>query len=68
MEDKLIGKTGSGISFNYKTNETKYYLLTGGSGYPLAEFSFYASTEYYGTRLVVPESIPKTANVVPGTG
>jgi len=65
MKGKLTGRTEERITFNYKTNETKYYLLTEGSGYPLAEFAFSGLTKCEGTKLVVPEHMPKTADVVP---
>lgn len=57
------------VVFNYQSNETKYYLLTGGTGYPLAEFSCHllpggGST---GDVLVVPEMRQKTANITSDT-
>ncbi|MEG3070604.1 MAG: hypothetical protein RQM92_07065 [Candidatus Syntrophopropionicum ammoniitolerans] len=33
------------IVFNYQSDGTKYYLLTGGTGYPLAEFSAHLTQE-----------------------
>lgn len=64
MKDGKSKITRDGIRFYYKTNETKYYLLTGGSGYPLADFSFPDLPANTVTRLVVPENAPKTLNVV----
>ncbi len=55
------------VCFNYQTNKTKYYLLTEGSGYPLAEFSFPNLSARQGTGLVVPENRSKTANIILGT-
>lgn len=65
MKDKLTKITNEKINFNYKTNETKYYLLTRGSGYPLAEFTFPDLSESTVTRLVIPENMPKTVDMVP---
>ncbi|MCL6560216.1 MAG: hypothetical protein K6U74_15765 [Firmicutes bacterium] len=68
MEDKRSDLKGERVRFHYRTNETKYYLLTEGSGYPLAEYSFPNLPVQRGTGMVVPENRPKTANIVPGTG
>lgn len=53
------------VVFNYHSNETKYYLLTGGTGYPLAEFSYplLPGAGGPGAVLVVPEMRQKTANI-----
>ena len=67
MEDKRINLKGERVSFHYRTNETKYYLLTEGSGYPLAEYDFPNLPVQRGAGMVVPENRPKTANIVPGT-
>lgn len=48
------------IKITYRNNETKYYLLTTGSGYPLAEF-LPGMTECTG-GFVVPEHRFKTSN------
>lgn len=66
MEENRTNK-GEKVHFNYRTNETKYYLLTEGSGYPLAEFNYPNLSAHRGTGLVIPENRPKTANIVPGT-
>ena len=57
------------VVFNYQSNETKYYLLTGGTGYPLAEFSHHLLPGSGGTGavLVVPEMRQKTANIISET-
>ncbi|MFX4260867.1 hypothetical protein ACOBQJ_01575 [Pelotomaculum propionicicum] len=57
------------VVFNYQTNETKYYLLTGGTGYPLAEFSYplLPGGGSTGDVLVVPEMRQKTANITSDT-
>lgn len=57
------------VIFNYQSNETKYYLLTGGTGYPLAEFSYPLLTGSVssGAGLVVPEMRQKTSNITSGT-
>ncbi|MCL6638453.1 MAG: hypothetical protein K6T80_02065 [Firmicutes bacterium] len=55
------------VRFNYYNNETKYYLLTGGSGYPLADFYRPFPAGERGGGLVVPENRPQTANIMPGT-
>ncbi|MDD4168938.1 MAG: hypothetical protein PHD36_01530 [Desulfotomaculaceae bacterium] len=52
------------ITFNYKTGDTKYYLLTEGSGYPLAEFTTPNFSVTSSNRVVIPESITKTAKTV----
>lgn len=67
MEENCGSVKGERVHFNYRTNETKYYLLTEGSGYPLAEFNFPYLSAQKGIGLVVPENRPKTANIVPGT-
>jgi len=64
-KDEHTKFTNERISFQYKTNETKYYLLTKGSGYPLAEFNFPDFSGNTITRIVVPENIPKTLDMVP---
>lgn len=53
------------VIFNNLSDETKYYLLTGGTGYPLAEFSYplLPGGGSAGSGLVVPEMRPKTANI-----
>lgn len=66
MEENRTNK-GEKVHFNYRTNETKYYLLTEGSGYPLAEFNYPNLSAHRGTGFVIPENRPKTANIVPGT-
>ncbi len=52
------------IIFNYQSDGTKYYLLTGGTGYPLAEFSAHLTQEIINNEaaLVVPEMRENTAN------
>lgn len=67
MQDEPGKDTGGGIRFYYKTNETKYYLLTGGSGYPLADYYFADFSGNNVARLVVPENVPKTLNMLPKT-
>lgn len=52
------------ITFNYKTGDIKYYLLTKGSGYPSAEFTTPNVSVTSGNRVVIPESITKTAKTV----
>lgn len=54
------------LCFNYHTNETKYYLLTEGSGYPLAEFISPIISHQSGAGLVIPENRLKTADLAPG--
>ena len=54
------------VRFNNYTNETKYYVLTEGSGYPLADFLRSGLTAQGGPGLIVPENRPKTANIIPG--
>lgn len=60
MEDKTENIKAERIRFNYPTNETKYYLLTEGSGYPLADFNYPGLSAQKGQGLVVPEDRPKT--------
>ncbi|MCL6634148.1 MAG: hypothetical protein K6T29_00035 [Peptococcaceae bacterium] len=67
MEGDRMDVKGERVRFNYRTNETKYYLLTEGSGYPLADFHFPNLAVQRGTGLVVPENRPKTANITPGS-
>ncbi len=56
------------VLFNYQSNGTKYYLLTGGTGYPLAEFSNHLLPGGGNTEavVVVPEMRQKTANITTG--
>jgi len=60
LDDKIRRKR---VNFNYRIYETKYYLLTDGSGYPLADFSIPNIRVQKGISLVVPESRPETANI-----
>ncbi|MDD4334497.1 MAG: hypothetical protein PHY77_02710 [Desulfotomaculaceae bacterium] len=57
------------VVFNYQSDGTKYYLLTGGTGYPLAEFSCHLLPVggNNGAVLVVPEMRQKTANITSNT-
>ncbi|MCL6560473.1 MAG: hypothetical protein K6U74_17105 [Firmicutes bacterium] len=61
MEEHHDHGKNTKVFFSNRTNETKYYLLTEGSGYPLAEFSFPNLSTYRGSGMVVPENRPKTA-------
>lgn len=69
MDNKLECIKDVNVIFNYLSNETKYYLLTGGTGYPLAEFSYplLPGGGSAGSGLVVPEMRPKTANITSDT-
>ncbi|OPX86242.1 MAG: hypothetical protein A4E53_03152 [Pelotomaculum sp. PtaB.Bin104] len=64
MEEKHEGREER-VTFNYKTGDVKYYVLTEGSGYPLAEFTASNITGVAGNRMVIPESITKTAKTSP---
>lgn len=69
MEDKELNNINNKIMYyGYRAGGTKYYFLTGGSGYPLAEFM----TNLPGnigpnTGLVIPENRPMTVNIAPGS-
>ncbi|MDD3653090.1 MAG: hypothetical protein PHO01_02710 [Desulfotomaculaceae bacterium] len=52
------------ITFTYKTNDIKYYLLTEGSGYPLAEYATANFSVNSASRVVIPESMSKTSKTV----
>lgn len=66
MEEERKTWKGEWINFNYNNNEVKYYLLTEGSGYTLAEFLPPHRSVRPGGGLIVPENRPKTAIVPPG--
>lgn len=63
--DNKDGVKDVNVIFNYQSNETKYYLLTSGTGYPLAEFThpLLPGLGSAGPGLVVPEMRQKTANI-----
>jgi len=56
-------KKNSRVHFNYRIYEPKYYLLTDGSGYPLADFSIPHAQMQKGISLVVTESRPETVKI-----
>lgn len=47
----------------YQLNETKYYLLTGSSGYPSATYSSPCLLSGYGENFVILEDRVKTAEI-----
>jgi hypothetical protein len=49
------------VSFSYPSDDVKYYLITGDSGYPLADFVFPGIPAKNKTSFVVPERITNTA-------
>jgi len=51
------------VHYRFPGRSTRYYLLTGGSGYPSAEFRFPLSGP--DGRLVVPEAAKSSANLPP---
>jgi hypothetical protein len=51
------------MNINYFTDNTKYYLLTGGSGYPLADFDFPNIPSLKQTSFVIPEKILGSARI-----
>jgi len=57
------------VYYGYRAGGTKYYYLTGGSGYPLAEFMNTSNRpENMGpyNGLVIPENRLMTVNIAPG--
>lgn len=64
MEEHQTGLKSRKVHFSYPTDDVKYYLLTGGSGYPLAEFNFPSIPVKNRTSFVVPERITKTAHPI----
>ncbi len=62
--EKEAGINGRKVLFNYVADEVKYYLLTSGSGYPLADFTL-PGQEGLAGPLIVPERRLKTANTNP---
>lgn len=43
------------LNINYLTEITKYYLLTGGTGYPLADFDYPNIPSIKQTSFIIPE-------------
>jgi hypothetical protein len=52
------------VSFSYPADDVKYYLITGDSGYPLADFDFPGIPAKNKTSFVIPERITKTAHTI----
>lgn len=65
-KEKDAGIDGRKVLFNYVADEVKYYLLTSGSGYPLADFT-HPGQEGLVCPLIIPERRLKTANINPGS-
>lgn len=63
MGENRISLKNEKLHFNYFTDTTKYYLLTGGSGYPLADFNFSSIPTLKQTSFVIPEKITGSARV-----
>lgn len=63
MEEYRTGIKNDKLHFNYLTDTTKYYLLTGGSGYPLADFNFSNIPALKHSSFVIPEKITGSARV-----
>ncbi|TEB06762.1 hypothetical protein Psch_00294 [Pelotomaculum schinkii] len=55
MEESRTAFDNKKLHFNYYTDTTKYYLLTGGSGYPLADFDFSNIPSLKQTSFVIPK-------------
>jgi len=51
------------VQFNYQAQDTKYYYLTDGSGYPSADYQFFYSVKDK-AGLVVPETRANSANLI----
>ncbi|MDD4237182.1 MAG: hypothetical protein PHT62_01310 [Desulfotomaculaceae bacterium] len=63
MEENRTVLKNEKLHFSYLTDTTKYYLLTGGSGYPLADFDFSNIPALKQTSFVIPEKIAGSARV-----
>lgn len=63
MEKSSTGLKNEKLHFNYFTDITKYYLLTGGSGYPLADFDFSNIPALKQTSFVIPEKNAGSAGI-----
>ena len=63
MEEVRIDFKSEKLDINYFTDNTKYYLLTGGSGYPLADFDFPNIPSLKQTSFVIPEKILGSARI-----
>lgn len=64
MEENRLILENERLQFNYLSNITKYYLLTGGSGYPLADFDFSNIPALKQTSFVIPENTTGSAKIV----
>jgi hypothetical protein len=64
MEESRTILKNERLHFNYFTDITKYYLLTGGSGYPLADFDFSNTPALKQTSFIIPENIACSAKIV----
>lgn len=65
MEENRFVLKNERLQFNYLSDMTKYYLLTGGSGYPLADFNFSNSPALKESSFVIPEKFAGSAKIVP---
>lgn len=64
MEEQQAFFKSRKVNFSYPTDDVKYYLLTGDSGYPLADFDFPGIPTKNKTNFVIPERITKTAHTI----
>jgi hypothetical protein len=63
MEETGMTHQSPKLFFNYYSDTTKYYLLTGGSGYPLADFDYSNIPALKQTSFVIPEKTTGSARV-----
>lgn len=63
MDENRKDSKNEKLHFNYFTDTTKYYLLTGGSGYPLADFNFSSTPTLKQTSFVIPEKVTGSARL-----
>lgn len=56
MDDGNTSINNSRLHFNYFTDTTKYYLLTNGTGYPLADYDFFNMPALKQNSFVIPEN------------
>jgi hypothetical protein len=64
MEEQQTFFKSKKVFFSYPADDVKYYLLTGDSGYPLADFKLPGLPAKEKGGFVVPERITKTANTI----
>ncbi|OPZ75153.1 MAG: hypothetical protein BWY80_00277 [Firmicutes bacterium ADurb.Bin456] len=64
MEEQQTFLNIKKVCFSYPADNVKYYLLTGDSGYPLADFKLPGIPSKDKGGFIIPERITKTANTI----